>query len=297
MFKVTTRNDSLESLSLVDEEGKSMAVLAPSRGGMLTRLAFSGKHVLFLDETTLRDTTKNVRGGNPVLFPSPGKLDGDAWSQAGKKGTLKQHGFARNLPWDVVRTGTEGAATVTLRLASNAATRANYPWEFTVEYTYTLRGDVLRIDQRFENTGKDPMPFGAGFHPYFHVKQSEKGVTKIGTKATRAFDNVIKKNVDVSRIDLTLAEVDLHLLDHGPRPCTLETPGRKITLTGSPEFTHWVVWTLTGKAFVCVEPWTSPGNALNTGEGLITLAPGESRTLFVEISAESAASTVPAAAP
>jgi galactose mutarotase-like enzyme len=54
---------------------------------------------------------------------------------------------------------------------------------------------------------------------------------------------------------------------------------------GSPEFTHFVVWTLEGKDFVCVEPWTSPGNALNTGDRLLTLQPGESKTIWVEYEA------------
>jgi galactose mutarotase-like enzyme len=43
-----------------------------------------------------------------------------------------------------------------------------------------------------------------------------------------------------------------------------------------------VVWTLEGKDFVCVEPWTCPGNALNTGERLMTLGKGETRALWVE---------------
>jgi len=32
--------------------------------------------VLALDEATLRDEAKNVRGGIPILFPAPGKLQG-----------------------------------------------------------------------------------------------------------------------------------------------------------------------------------------------------------------------------
>ena len=277
-FTAETREDTLESLVLRDVEAKSMLVLAPTRGGMATRLSLGGRHRFFLDESTLRDPTKNVRGGNPVLFPSPGKLDGDTYA----KGTLKQHGFARNLPWELVQTKTEGDARATLRLVSSDETRRNFPWDFVAEYTYILAGNRLRIEQRFTNTGREAMAFGCGFHPYFHVKQSEKAALRIGTKATRAFDNVTKKEIAVEGpIDLTKKEVDLHLLDHGAEPCTLGP----ITLRGSSEFTHWVVWTLEGKDFVCVEPWTCPGNALNTRDRLVTLAPDESRTLWVEYSA------------
>ena len=282
MFTAGPRKDALESLELRDTDKKSLLVLAPARGGMATRLALGGTHAFFLDESTLRDPAKNVRGGNPVLFPQPGKLEGDAFFRDGKRGSLKQHGFARNVAWEVAGTSTDGAASATLRLASSDSTRAAYPWDFSAEYTYTLRGKVLRIDQRFENRGKEPIPFGAGFHPYFHLKQSEKAQAKVGTKATRAFDNVTKKDTALAGIDLSVKEVDLHLYDHGAVPCTLTWPGGALALRGSAEYTHWVVWTLEGKDFVCVEPWTCPGNALNTGERLLVLAPGESKTIWVE---------------
>jgi galactose mutarotase-like enzyme len=289
-FTVETR-EGLESLVLHDAEGKGQLTLAPARGGMATRLVLGGKDVFYLDEATLEDVTKNVRGGNPVLFPQPGKLTGDLFAntESGKKGAMKQHGFARNLPWEVLRTSTTGSASATLRLVSTATTRTAYPWDFVAEYTYKLTTGQLRIEQRFENTSADTMLFGAGFHPYFLVPQADKAAAEIGTRATRAFDNTRKKDIVLSGIDgidLTANEVDLHLYDHGTRPCTLAFGGRErttITLRGSREFSRWVVWTLTGKDFVCVEPWTCPGDALNTGDDLIALAPGEARTLWVEI--------------
>jgi len=286
MFTAEPRKDALETLELRDTDARSLLVLAPARGGMATRLSLGGRHRFFLDESTLRDPTKNVRGGNPVLFPSPGKLEGDAYERGGRKGSLKQHGFARNLPWELVGTDTDGAATATLRLTSSDATRSAYPWDFVAEYKYILRASVLRIEQRFTNTGSEPMPFGAGFHPYFHVKQADKGAARIGTTATRAFDNVTKEQVTLSGpIVLTSKEVDLHLLDHGAKPCTLSWPGATITVRGSEELTHWVIWTLQGKDFVCVEPWTCPGNALNTGDRLLTLPPKETREIWVEYEA------------
>ena len=283
MFSVTRRPDALEQLELRDNDGGSLALLAPSRGGMLTRLALGKQHLFFLDEKTLRDPQANVRGGNPVLFPSPGKLAGDHWSRDGKQGELKQHGFARQLAWDIISTGTDEGASATLGLSSNDQTLAQYPWNFDAEYRYLLRGLVLRIEMRFTNRALTPMPFGAGFHPYFHVRQSEKGSTRIQTSATRAFDNAAQQNIALPRIDLTAPEVDLHLIDHGSSTCVVTTPRATIALRGSSEFTHWVVWTLAGKDFVCVEPWTSPGNALNTGEHLLFLSPGETRTLSLEI--------------
>ena len=290
MYTVEHRDGPIPTLLLADPPGggepPSTAVLAPGRGGMLTQLQIAGRDLLYLDAATLNDLTANVRGGAPVLFPSPGKLAGEAWARGGVHGAMKQHGFARNLPWEVAATGTDGSAWATLALSANDATRAQFPWDFRAEYTYRLRGRAVTIEMRIENRGASPMPFGAGFHPYFAVRDADKAGAHITTAATRAFDNAAKREIAFSGFDLTAPEVDLHLLDHGSTESTLTVGDLAIALRGSADFTHWVVWTLRGRDFVCVEPWTCPGNALNTGERLIVLEPGQVRELSLTIARE-----------
>jgi galactose mutarotase-like enzyme len=285
MAGVNWSSDESE-VHLTDPDTGAVATIVPARGGMVTRFDVGDRRVLFLDEATLRDPTKNVRGGVPVLFPTPGKLEGDRWAHGGHGGALKQHGFARNLPWRVVSTLSEGAlAAVALRLESSDATRAAWPWDFCFDITYTLRGHTLALLLRVENRGAEPMPFGVGFHPYFFVAEADKPHLRVDTAATRAFDNVTKREAAVA-LDLTGAEVDLHLLDHERSDSALVWPdGRRVRLVGSPEFSHWVIWTLAGRDFVCLEPWTCPGDALNRGHRLLTVAPGEARALALTIDA------------
>ncbi|WP_437877551.1 galactose mutarotase [Sorangium sp. So ce513] len=293
MFSVKEIEGAIPTVELADSDAVSRAVLAPARGGILTGLAVGGRELLYLDRATFEDRAANVRGGNPVLFPSPGKLSGDAWSAAGAAGQMRQHGFARTLPWSLDDRSTlaSGGAYARLVLRSSEATRAQYPWDFRADFTYTLRGRALRIDIRITNEtgeGAPPMPFGVGFHPYFAVSQADKARTSIETRATRAFDNTTKQEVPFSGLDLTRPEVDLHLLDHGGTESALAIEGEaglRIAVRGSPEFTHWVVWTLQGKDFVCLEPWTCPGDALNTGDRLIHLPSRQTRSLWVELSA------------
>jgi len=264
-------------------DGSAVVTIAPHRGAIATRFDVGARRVLFMDLETLRDPTKNVRGGIPVLFPTPGKLAGDAWSFADQRGSMKQHGFARNQAWRVID---RGANTATLALESNDETRAQFPWDFVFEMTFTLRGTSLRLDQRVTNRGTTPMPFGVGFHPYFYLADAEKASARITTAARRAFDNVTKQEIELSGpIDLTQQEVDLHLLDHGSTESELVWSGGTVGLRGSAEYTHWVVWTLAGRDFVCLEPWTCPGDALNTGDRLLALAPAQTRTLSLEITA------------
>ena len=288
MFTVERREEALPLIELSDGVAGSRALLAPTRGGLCTSLVLGGREVFYLDPATLADPTANVRGGAPVLFPSPGKLTGDAWQRDEHKGSMRQHGFARNLAWEVGASDTSEAASQKLILRSTEDTRARYPWDFTAEYDYRLAESKLHIEMCFQNHGDLAMPFGAGFHPYFAVTQEEKATAVVETAATRVFDNAQKRELPFTGIDLTAAEVDYHLLDHGSSSSSLSIPsaGEVVHVRGSSDFTHWVVWTLGGKDFVCVEPWTCPGDALNSGDRLLWIAPGGEISMWLEIERE-----------
>jgi galactose mutarotase-like enzyme len=278
MFHVT-RGDTLE---LSDDQAQSSVTIVPARGAIATHFRVGGRELFYLDEATLADPKRNVRGGNPLLFPSPGRLEGDRFERGGARGVMKQHGFARDLPWKVTATNDREAAQATLELVSNEVTRLAYPWDFRLSLTFSLAAARLRLDVRVENAGTRPMPFAFGIHPYFLV--ADKAHARIATRATRAYDNVKKEVVPFRAFDLTAREVDLHLLDHGGTESSLTwKDGSRMAIRGSAELTEWVVWTVEGKDYVCVEPWTAPPNALNTGESLIEVPAGGARALWIEL--------------
>jgi galactose mutarotase-like enzyme len=281
MFRASLTGDTLE---LHDDQARSAVTLVPGRGAIVTRFRVGERDLLYLDESTLRDPTKNVRGGIPLLFPSPGPLAGNHFERDGRSGSMKQHGFARDLPWQAHVRDDADAARATLELRSTDATRAMFPWDFRLTLGVALRGATLRLDVAVENTGNSPMPFAFGIHPYFLVAAADKAGARIATHATQAFDNVTKTIVPFRGFDLTANEVDLHLLDHGSSDSALDwADGAHLDLRASPEHKRWVVWTLAGRDFVCVEPWTAPANALNTGESLLVVAPGATKSLWVEL--------------
>lgn len=275
MPKVIRTQDPLEPLRLEDEASGAVVSVAPGRGGMVTRYAVGGVPVLYLDEATLRDPTKNVRGGIPVLFPIAGKLPGDRYEVDGRTFAMKQHGFARNLPWTVLDQSTSDGASVTLGLEASAATRAEYPFEFALAFTYRLRGQVLSVEQRFENRGNVPMPVHPGLHPYFAVPDEVKAGVLVDTDATRALDNRTGLEGPFSLpLELANREVDLGLLDHKPRRTTLHRPGAPAVNIGfGDDQALLVIWTLPGRDFVCVEPWRAKPGALANGTAP-RIAPG-----------------------
>jgi galactose mutarotase-like enzyme len=270
------------SYELRDERAESCVVVVPARGAIVSAFRVGARELLYLDESTLRDPTKNVRGGIPVLFPSPGKLRDDTWHWAGQQGSLPQHGFARTLPWTVIDQHEADAASLTLALESSEQTLQHFPWPFRFELTYALARTCLTIRARLYNTGPSALPWALGFHPYFLV--ADKARARLDSAATRAFDNVQKREVPFAGFDLLAPELDLHLLDHGSTHSALHFgDGSQLTLRASAEFERWVIWTLAGKDFVCVEPWTAGFDALNSGDGLRTLAPSSRCELQVEI--------------
>ncbi len=284
MPKVIHTRDAIEALRLEDEATGAVVHVAPGRGGMVTRFSVGDVPVLFLDEATLRDPGgpgKSVRGGIPILFPIAGKLPGDTYSVAGRPFTMKQHGFARNLPWTVLDEATRDGASVTLGLEASDATRAQYPFDFALRFTYRLRGGALTVEQRIENRGSVPMPIQPGLHPYFFVPDATKAGVFLDTDATQAHDNRTGQDVPLTLpIALGGREVDLFLLDHHPRHTVLHRPG----LAGAPGLPGirigfgddqgvLVVWTLPARDFVCVEPWRARSGALAKGAAPL-ISPG-----------------------
>lgn len=266
---------------LEDERSHSRVVLSPRRGGIVSSFRVGERELLYCDDATLRDASKNVRGGIPVLFPSPGKLENDRWQHAGRNGSMKQHGFARTEAWDVQELAPT-SGRVTLGLDANERTRVQFPWAFHAELDFKLDRAKLRIDFRLQNKDSHPLPFALGFHPYFQV--DDKANARIDTRATRAFDNVSKTAQAFRGFDFTKPEVDLHLLDHDSSESALHyADGATLALRASDEFALWVVWSLLDKPFICVEPWTAPGNALNTGDRLLELEPGAAHASFFEL--------------
>jgi galactose mutarotase-like enzyme len=270
---------------VLTDGGGTRAEVVPERGALVSRFIVEGEPILFLDESTLADPSKNVRGGIPVLFPAPGVLPGGTYPAEGHTYSMRRHGFARDLPWAV---RTREGSRVVLALRDSEQTLREFPWRFEALLTVTLVGTALHLSFTAENRDSRPMPVHFGYHPYFYVPQDNKASATVETDASRAWDNRLGATGPFSELHLTGPEVDLHLLDHSLQGTTLERgPGlRPVELAWSPSFTTLVVWTLAGRDFVCVEPWTAPGGALQTGHGLLTVAPGATFSSEFEISVE-----------
>lgn len=283
MFSIAhSSRGPLETLVVENLKDSSRFELAPARGGLLLSARIQDRELLYLDESTLLDLKKNVRGGIPVCFPIAGRIPDNVARFDGAEIRLPQHGFARNLPWEF-ETFDSGTGKLTISLSSSDETRAVYPFDFLFKLTYRIQDNALVAESDITNTGKKVMPVHLGFHPYFYIGETEKNLLRVVASASRAFDNRAQVYKDYEPPALGGDEVDYHILDPNGGAVRLRGPKGGIRVDYG-AFPCVVLWTLPGKPFVCVEPWTAPAGAMATGGGLIELLPGASdrRMWFAE---------------
>jgi len=279
-------------------------------GDLTARIDPLGAELLSLTDAAGRELMTDADpafwGGHaPLLFPIVGRLNGDVLRLDGREYPMKQHGFARRLPWEVVGAG---ADAVTFRLRDTPDTRAVYPFAFDLAVLYSLDEATLSIVVRVSNTGDVPMPTSFGFHPAFawplpYGKPREDhrivfGADEPGPLVQLA-DGLIKGEQPSPMAGRNLPLTDELFAGDALiwSPVTSQavrygaSDGPQL-LIEFPETPHLGIWTKPGAAFVCIEPWH--GHADPAGfagdfrdkPGIVTIAPGEEWRCRMDVTLE-----------
>jgi galactose mutarotase-like enzyme len=290
-FKVSQYTDTYVIYELVETSTDSRVLVCPERGGIVIGCKLLGKELFYLDKKTFEDPAANIRGGNPVLFPICGPLEDSQYNWEGVTYRMGQHGVARNRSWDIVGTSEDNEASITIRLRADEETLASYPFRFELIFTYALVNGELHTRQTYRNIGDNsPMPFYAGFHPYFAIEGGKD--IAYDTDATRYIDyndNVVKPYT--GSVDLEPMVESFCLLD--AKRSSISFPngsGTRVRLTYDPLFKYVVIWSLKDRPFVCVEPWMAQPLEMNRREELVLLLAGEELQANMTISCENVSS-------
>lgn len=285
MFEISLKQDEYPTYILSDKSVNARVEVVPERGGIVTAWRLQGQDLLYFDAERFADPSLSIRGGIPILFPICGNLPNDLYVHQGKSYHLKQHGFARDLPWTVSDRNTINGASLALELQSNEQTLAAYPFEFLLRFVYTVNGNTLTLKQTFTNQSSEVMPFSTGLHPYFLTTAKETLSFQVGATQWR---NQMDQTLHPfnGTFDMEVPEIDAAFFPVNRSQASLvsDRHNYKITLTNSDIYKGIVFWTVEGKDYCCLEPWSAPRNALNTKDHLIYLEPGESCQAKVELS-------------
>ena len=257
-------------ITISHEPSGLSARIAPERGALVTSLQRNGREYLYLDQATFDDSSKNVRGGIPILFPICGPLG------EGTPYRMPQHGLARQAHWQVLGQDT---SWLELGLRADAATLECFPWDFELRFRFTVDEQGLALEQLFLNHSDSPMPFQTGFHPYFLVEsapvhwdlpvRTRRDNEKPGTPA-ETLSGPIPEDWPV--LDWELGSV-------GRDWASVED----VCVHYDEHYKYLVIWHLEGKPFWCLEPWTGPRFGLRDGVDLLHVCAGGSLSTRVRI--------------
>lgn len=105
----------------------------------------------------------------PNLFPYIGRLVDKTYTYRGRPYRLDIHGFVK----DRQLTCAQQNGALIFELASDAETRAAYPFDFVYRVRYALKEQTLIVTYEVENKSDETMFFGIGGHPGFRVPLGE----------------------------------------------------------------------------------------------------------------------------
>jgi galactose mutarotase-like enzyme len=232
----------------------------------------------------------------PVLFPIVGKLKDNVFVYEGKKHELSQHGFARDMAFEIIDSASDSG---TFRLRSSTETKEKFPFDFVFQINYQLVKNKLIISYKVINPSHKPLLFSVGAHPGFNcpLLPNEKFEDYYLEFEKNAFDRTQLDNglrLDAkTKLSLTNNQLFLHkdlfnkdalVFENGQinkvSLCSYKS-NHKITLECL-AWPYFGIWSKSGnKDFICLEPWqgiadkASTSNEFEKKDGIIQLAPNK----------------------
>ncbi|MBU4434427.1 MAG: aldose 1-epimerase [Alphaproteobacteria bacterium] len=278
---------------IVLESGAARLELCPEIGGAIAGFSVDGRDIL---RPMAKGATDALQVSSFPLVPFCNRVPRGRFTVDGRDVSLTPnlaghphalHGQGWRAAWTVNEAKGDRA------VLSYDHAPSDWPWAYRAEQRFGLTNGVLRVDLSVTNTSDTPMPAGLGLHPYFPRRPGE----------------VLKASVDgVWMVDQDVLPTVLHkgvwgpdwaggapveghdeLIDHcytgWTQTAALSAPGLPTTtLTASPDCRWLHVYVPPGEAYYCVEPCASRPDPFRAPDaGLVTLAPGESHAIWMEI--------------
>ncbi|MCF6299294.1 MAG: aldose 1-epimerase family protein [Thiomicrorhabdus sp.] len=205
----------------------------------------------------------------PVLFPIVGRLKNDRLIHLGQSYPMSQHGFARDMPFDVCLKESDA---VQLRLLSNQVTLKQFPFDFELLIDYRIQSNRLVTTYIIRNPQDVSLPVAIGGHPAFnwplfpgiaqeaHVIEFEHDENQLIRQLENGLmlDKKIQNPIENKQLVLNnaLFENDALIFDKIKSRVLTYSAADEISLTLCfNDFPHFGIWNKPGASFVCLEPW------------------------------------------
>ncbi|XP_057510839.1 putative glucose-6-phosphate 1-epimerase [Actinidia eriantha] len=285
--EVTKDKNGVEQVVLRSPRGASARVSLHG-GQILSWKTDRGEELLFTSSKAIFKPPTAVRGGIPICFP-----------QFGNRGSLEQHGFARNKIWVIDDNppplhpnDSDGKSYIDMLLKPSQEDLKVWPHSFEFRLRVSLAADGhLTMISRIRNVNCKPFSFSFAYHTYFSVSDISE-VRVEGLETLDYLDNLCHRErfteqgdaltfeSEVARVYLNSSDV-VAVFDHEIKRTFV------IRKEGLPDVVVWNPWDKTSKAMadfgdeeyrqmLCVD-----GAVI---EKPISLKPGEEWTGRLELS-------------
>lgn len=211
---------------------------------------------------------------SPVLFPIVGKLKNNSFLENETHFEMLQHGFARNLEFDVIQ-HTENS--ISMQLTSNEETLKQYPFDFCLNISYILVENCLDIHYSVKNLSAVDMPFSIGAHPGFAIDKPLNQYKLVFDQPLTADRHLIADGLYTGESSPTMQNthellLSDELIQHDAvvfknvpfyRVTLCELDNTPVVSVSSSDFPHWGFWSKPGAPFFCIEPWAGLADSIN----------------------------------
>jgi galactose mutarotase-like enzyme len=261
-----------------------------SKGAELISLKSSATGIEYIWQADPKHWARHA----PVLFPIVGKLKDDHFSYEGNSYQLGQHGFARDMVFEVEKLEEE---SIVFLLKSNEETQTIFPFKFELRLQYHLSGQKLFTTYQIINTdAQKPMYFSIGGHPafntpmhdddsradiliHFNKKESQEAyLLHNGLFDDTKVEGIVNGQLSINKHSFDQdALVFKNLLSTQASIMNGERPFLTFKFDGFP---YLGIWSKNQESpFVCIEPWygladhQKHNGKLEEKEGIQTLSP------------------------
>ncbi|HSH22537.1 MAG TPA: aldose 1-epimerase family protein [Acidimicrobiales bacterium] len=241
-----------------------------------------------------------------ILAPWPNRTVDGSWRWGSTRHQLSiteperghaLHGLVRTLAWTPVENGVSR-----IDLATTLLAHPGWPFPLQLTVTYALGPAGLTCRLMATNIGRARCPYGAATHPYLAIPGgTDEAVLRIPAATWLATDDRLAPterratagtpydfdgSVPVGAREVDNAFTDLERAPDGRVEASLRAPdGRTTVLWGDASVRWWQLFTGDAlpsrwrRAVVALEPMTCGPDALNTGDDLAVLDPGETHRM------------------
>ncbi|CAN4077617.1 unnamed protein product [Withania somnifera] len=175
-------------------------------GQVLSWKTDHGEELLFISSKATFTPPTAVRGGIPICFP-----------QFGNRGSLEQHGFARNRMWVIDDNppllhpnDSNGKTFIDLLLKSSDDDLKIWPqgYEFRLRVALAFDGSLTLIS-RIRNINSKPFSFSIAYHTYFSVSDISE-VRVEGLETLDYLDNLCNRERFTEQGDALIFESEVN---------------------------------------------------------------------------------------